>query len=251
MSDFAQYVSTFRVPDDKLGVFWLGQAGFICKFPDNRLAVIDPYLSDCCLRLVGFRRLMARLLQPYDLQFDYLLVSHAHPDHFDPDAVPMLMDNGSTQMLAALDVEPECKRLGIKDNVTYMKCGDVYQGKDFKVKAVPCDHGEDAPLAVGFLLEMNGKRLYLVGDSSFRPDYFAAAELQGCDFVALPCNGAYGNLNEREAVETLAILKPRIGVPCHYGNFAEHGGNPGIFQDEAIKAGVSFRLMRQGEGILI
>ena len=41
----------------------------------------------------------------------------------------------------------------------------------------------------------------------------------------VPINGAFGNLNEAEAVEYVKIIKPEIAVPCHYGNFAEHGGS--------------------------
>ena len=47
--------------------------------------------------------------------------------------------------------------------------------------------------------------------------------------LILPINGAFGNLNSEEAAKVVSILKPKLAVPCHYWNFAEHGGDPQRF----------------------
>lgn len=251
MDHFASYVSGFRVPQGQLGVFWLGQAGFLFKTGDGRLIAVDPYLSDCCNRYFGFRRQIAKLLQPYDLEFDLLLASHAHYDHFDPDAVPMLMDNGRTQLIAARDVEAECERLHLRENITYVKPGDSVNRCGVTIRAVPCDHGGDAPDAVGFYLDFGGKTVYLVGDSCFAPKQWEDPSLHDADLLILPVNGAYGNLDSVQAVEVVRMLRPRLAIPCHYGNFAAHGGDPQRFIDLAEEWKLPFRIMRQGEAIRI
>jgi L-ascorbate 6-phosphate lactonase len=195
--------------------------------------------------------MIAKLLQPYDLTFDLLLSSHAHYDHFDIDAVPMLMDNGITQLIAARDVEVECRRLNMKDRITYLSVGDIVSRCSVDIKAVPCDHGKDTPDALGFLLNFSSKKVYFMGDTCYRPDLLANPELKNVDLVILPINGAFGNLNEEQGVEVIKVLQPKLAIPCHYGNFAEHGGSPQLFMEYARSAEIAYRIMRQGEGIKI
>lgn len=253
MRDFAVRVLSQPVRSEQLGVFFLGQAGFLLKTAEGRLIAIDPYLSDCCRRYFGFKRLMPRILEPNDLQLDLLLISHSHYDHFDPDSVPALLSAGKTKLVAARDVEAECQRLGLTGDITYLACGDSFCDEDVTVTGVPCDHGELAPDALGLLVEVAGKKIYYMGDTAYRPEYLEDPRFRDLDLLLLPINGAFGNLNEEQAARVIATLKPRLAVPCHYWNFAEHGGDPGLFQKqmEQLAPESSYLLMRQGEGILI
>ena len=251
MTDFSVEVLTTHVPKGNIGVFWIGQAGFIFKLPDSRLIVVDPYFSDYCNRCVGFKRLMPYILSATDLKYNIYLASHAHPDHFDLDSAGAIMNNEVTELFCALDVAPECQRLDIKDNVTYMKVGDTAERQGLIIKAVPCDHGSDTPHALGYIMEYEGKKIYLMGDTAFRTDYFENNELKNCDLLILPINGAFGNLNETEAAITAENLNPKLTVPCHFWNFAEHGGNPAIFADEMKKRNLNYKILYMGEKIII
>ena len=91
MENFAQTILTARVPQGSLGVFFLGQAGFAFKTASSELIAVDPYLSDCCERYFGFKRLMPHLLDAREVVFDTLILTHAHYDHFDPDSVPVMV----------------------------------------------------------------------------------------------------------------------------------------------------------------
>lgn len=249
MRDFAQKISSLHVPQGTAGIAFLGQAGFVFKTPENKLIAIDPYLSDCCERYFGFKRLMPHILDARDLIFDQIIVSHAHYDHFDPDSIPNLMSNGHTELIGANDTKVECERLNIQDRVTYLSCNETLERDGVKVTGVPCDHGELAPDALGLIIEIAGKRIYLMGDTAYRPDLLENELLQNMDLLILPINGAFGNLNEEEAARVIDKLKPSLAVPCHFWNFAEHGGNPGIFQEKMkeITPDSKYRLMRQGE----
>lgn len=253
MDNFAQRVMTAQVPEGGVGIFFLGQAGFVFKTPMGQLVALDPYLSDCCNRHFGFKRLMPYILEPGELNFDILLVSHGHYDHFDPDSVPALMENGHTRLVGAKDVKAECDALGLTENLTFMSVGDTVTSGDFSVTAMPCDHGALAPDALGLLIEIGGKRIYSMGDTCYRPDLLTDPRLQGLDLLILPINGAFGNLNEEEAAKVIAALKPALAIPCHFWNFAEHGGNPGVFQGKMkeIAPECAYTLMRQGEGMIL
>ena len=69
---FANDIRGLNVPENSVGVFWAGQAGFIIKTPEGKLIGIDLYLSNCCERYFGFKRVLPYILQPYDVEFDYV-----------------------------------------------------------------------------------------------------------------------------------------------------------------------------------
>ena len=249
MQTFASKVLHTAIPQGEIGVFFLGQAGFILKTPKGELIAVDPYLSDCCNRYFGFKRLMPYILSPEELTFDYLVASHAHYDHFDPDSVPALMANGKTQFIGALDTEEECVKLGIKERVSFIGVGDKVALGSVTLTAIRCDHGADTPHAIGLLFEIEGKKIYMMGDTAYRPDWLLDSQIQGVDLLILPINGAFGNLNEKQAAQVVSILKPKLAVPCHFWNFAQHFGSPSLFMEEMqnICPDAKYVLLRQGE----
>lgn len=253
MKQFIQVVEEAQIEKGTLGVFFLGQAGFLFKTPKGEKIAVDPYLSDCCNRHFGFKRLMPYLFEADELELDYLVATHAHFDHFDPDSVPALLANGKTQFVGAKDTAAECEKLGIKDRLTFVSVGDQVRMGDMTLTAVRCDHGADTPHAVGLLLEAEGKRIYIMGDTAYRPDWLDDERLHGVDLLILPINGAFGNLNEEQAARAASVLCPKLTVPCHFWNFAEHFGSPIKFM-ESMKEfcpELAYCLMRQGEGMTL
>jgi len=235
-------------------VTFMGQAGFLFRFSNGTVVGVDLYLSDCCYRYVGFKRLMPYLVDPRELSLDLLICTHAHYDHFDPDSVPVLLSEPKTQMLAAYDVKEEAARLGLEEKkIRYIKERDIVGTCGITVEALPCDHGEDTPHAVGLLIKGDGRRIVIAGDTSFHEEYFTSEKLKGADLFIFPINGAYGNLNEEEGARAVGLLEPKLAVPCHYWNFAEHGGNPALFVDALAELGgtSTYELMRPGETITI
>ena len=59
-------------PISGIELIFLGQAGFLIKGPGISIA-IDPYLSNCVEREVGFKRMQPAIVAPEDLMFDLLL----------------------------------------------------------------------------------------------------------------------------------------------------------------------------------
>ena len=253
MQTFADKVINAAIPQGEIGVFFLGQAGFILKTPRGELIAVDPYLSDCCNRYFGFKRLMPYLLSPEELTFDYLVASHAHYDHFDPDSVPALMANEKTQFIGALDTAEECEKLGINERVFFIGVGDKVALGSVTLTAVRCDHGTDTPHAVGLLFETEGKKIYVMGDTAYRPEWLSEPRLQGVDLLILPINGTFGNLNEKQAAQVIDTLKPKLAIPCHFWNFAQHFGSPALFMEEMknICPNAEYLFLRQGEDIII
>ena len=256
MNDFA--IKILTAPLGKTHLFSVGQAGFIIKSAGGQLLGIDLYLSECVQRVEGhdgFKRLLPKLLGLEDLTFDVLVTTHPHFDHFDMDAVPQLMDGGKTKLFASTDCAKEVMRLLMTgENVTYVKPGDSHACGDFLLDFVNCDHGTGAPDAVGVSVTVDGKRILEVGDTCLRLDRVAEYTSSGpIDVLIAPINGAYGNLNERDCAILADALKPQLTIPCHYGMFASHGGNPGLFRQIMVEQYPErkYLLMTMGEGITL
>lgn len=251
MMSLANEIRYTKVPEGKIAAFWMGQAGFVFKNAQGDTLGIDLYLTDCVRRHDGFKRLSPALAQPQDLALDTVIASHWHLDHFDVDAMPFLIRD-DTRLVAAADCRKACEDLAIAD-ATFVQPGDVVEVKGFTIEAMPCDHSTLAPEAVGILLKVDGKKIFYAGDTCLRPDTFSDPKLHGVDLFIGPINGAFGNMNETDAVEAVGIIEPKHFIPCHYWTFAEQGGNPGIFMQQMAEKQpqVPYTIMRQGEKILI
>ncbi len=253
MSNFALKVAAHTVQKGEVTVFSMGQAGYLIKTASGKLIGLDMYLTDCVERLCNFRRISAKMLAPDELHFDYLLVSHEHPDHFDVDAMPILMANPYTQTITSVCGKKLADSLGIKKNVIELKRGDVYETPDFTVRAVYCNHGELAPYALGFILEIDGFKLYYAGDTCFSPEQVAPFREEHFDLMMAPLNGAFGNLNEEECAKYAAIVQPKLTLPCHFWTFIEHGGDPRKFIEAMEKEAPDqkYLFLTQGEYVTL
>lgn len=254
MIEFVERIHALQVPRGHVGVIFMGQAGFLLKSPSGRLLGIDLYLSNCCERYFGFKRLLPRLLLPGEMELDYVIASHAHYDHFDVDSMPMLLSNSKTRLLTAADGVPECQRLGIpEEKYTVIRKGEKRTAGEFTVLPVNCDHGELAPDAVGLYITCGDKNLYFAGDTCFRREIAEEMAKIPVDFAAAPINGAFGNMNGPEAAEFFRIVNPKLCVPCHYWNFAQHLGDPNSFLEAMNHAEnvPNYMLMYLGEAVVI
>ena len=236
MHEFAVRVLTARQGETHL--FWAGQAGFIIKSSGGQLLGIDLYLSECVERIeksMGFKRMVPKLFDPFELEFDYVVATHPHGDHFDMDALPEIMSNGKTKLFCSVECEELVEKLHMKDwerggRIAYVKAKEHYKAGDFDISFVRCDHGAGAADAVGVLVRVDGKTFYETGDTCLRLDLMEEIKEFGkIDVLTAPINGAYGNLNELECARLSHALRPALTIPCHYGMFASHGGNPGKF----------------------
>ena len=218
--------------DGKTSLFFVAQAGFVLKSKKGTTMGVDLYLTDCVERYDGFKRLSPKVMDA-STPLDYVVCSHWHLDHFDIDAMPILMSSRKTQLICCEDCWEHVRNLHLDENrVTFVKVGDIVNCGDIIIHAVFCDHGTGAPLAVGFVFDIDGYKIYLAGDTALRIDKVADIEKLGpFDVMMAPINGAFGNLNEQENVELCKYHKPKLSIPCHYWTFAEQHGDPGVWMN--------------------
>lgn len=250
MTRLAERIRETHVEPGSLAIFWLAQAGFVYKTPAGQIIYIDPYLTDCVEHLYGFKRVMASLIAPEEVEADWVVSTHAHEDHLDDEAVPILARKPRTHFVGAADCASEYDRLGVpKERYTILAVGQSLKLGDATLTGVYADHGPETPDAIGVLLSVGKIKVWQVGDTCYRPDKWQDIFTLGIDIIVPPINGAYGNLDGVDAAKLARDAGARIAIPCHHWMFAEHNGNPAQFL-EACKTyapEVKPLLMTQGE----
>lgn len=239
----------------EIGIFYLGQAGFVIQSPRGKRIVIDAYLSHAAERLFGFKRMIPAVVKPGEVKADFWLSTHEHIDHLDLDVLPAVSEHFETFFIGALDCEKHYKKLGFpQTRYSILSEGEEWSDGDFTIRAVYADHGELAPDAVGYLLEMDGVRIYHTGDTAFRPEEIIASLKSDVNIMVAPINGQFGNMNAQEACELAAIIKPEYIIPSHFWMFLEHvgaagSGDPSTFLLEAggLPSSIKAKVMAPGE----
>ncbi len=250
----AERIENTEVPQGSVAVFFLGQAGFVLKTSSGKTVVIDPYLTDCVERLVGFKRMMPTLVEPQELRVDMFLATHSHADHLDIDAVPVIAARDDCLFIGA----PDCAAFFESCSIPSTRWMTLAEGESavqhgIEVRAVYADHGELAPEAVGYVITVDGLTIYNVGDSALASGKILQSLGTQVDVMIAPINGAYGNLDSAEAVELAALVKPRLVIASHFWMFVEHGGDPGGFLELAGRLQPATRalVMAPGECVIV
>ena len=233
MIGLADRIKSTQLAENEIAIFWLGQAGFVIKDSKGRTIAIDPYLSDCCEREFGFKRLSAKLILPEELDADIVFSSHEHLDHFDADSLPGIMMNGRTRFVGSKPSSRLYREMGLDP----ARLIEIEEGQSIdlgwiKFTGVYADHGELAPEAIGVLIKLCEMTIYFTGDTAYSPENMTQAIAASPDIIILPINGAYGNLDSVDAAKLVADTGAKYAIPCHFWTFAGHGGDPQKFDDE-------------------
>ncbi|MDO8599096.1 MAG: MBL fold metallo-hydrolase, partial [bacterium] len=145
-------------------------------------------------------------VKPEDLgPVDVILLTHDHPDHFDPDALRTIIASGTPTIIAHPSLAEKVRASGLP-------CEDITSGTmhivgAFTIEAMETPHGAlplPLPPHCGYLI--NGS-LYHPGDSLVFPIGRAV------DVLALPIAGPWCTVVA--AVDAAKVLKPKTVIPIH------------------------------------
>jgi L-ascorbate 6-phosphate lactonase len=250
-------INNTKVEKGSLAIFYLAQAGFCIKTSEGKIIVIDAYLSDCCERLFSFKRMIPHLIEPDELRPDLYISTHEHADHLDPDAIAVIKNLPGTFFIGSPGCQTYYKELGIHSDRYCILCeGDQWESASLSVRGVYADHGDLAPEALGFLLTIDGIRIYHTGDTSYRPGEIIASLNSEVDILMVPINGVYENMNAAEAVSLANDIQPKVVIATHFWMFLEHvaaggKGDPATFISESKRLPISIRPMVMSAGEML
>lgn len=176
-------------------LYYQGHGSFRLTTSAGAVIYIDPYAGD-----------------GYDIPADAILITHEHGDH---NQVNLVTRRKEHVVLDSYDM--------IAKNGTYRTaelCGCVIRA----VQAYNKKHKIDA--CVGYVIEVDGLKLYFAGDTSMTEDMAKMAD-EHFDYAFLPTDGIY-NMAAEEASACAKLIGARHSVPVHT--------KPGALFDESVAA---------------
>jgi L-ascorbate metabolism protein UlaG (beta-lactamase superfamily) len=199
---------------------WLGHATVLVEL-DGAAVLTDPLLRP---RVAHLRRHAPAPRTP--ARVDAILISHLHRDHLDlpslarlDPAAPVVVPRGGARVL---------RRSGRE--VLEVTAGEAVELAGLRIGATAAVHdGRRSPLsrpvdALGYVVAAR-RRVYFAGDTA---RFDAMAELAGMDVALLPISGwgprlGPGHMDPQDAAAAVALLRPRLAIPIHWGTFAALG----------------------------
>lgn len=181
------------------------------------------WLGHDCFRIKNAKTIY---IDPYEIrgdeEADIILITHEHFDHCSPGAVKRI-SSPKTTIVTTPVVKSQLS--GVKTKETRVAkpgekilLGDVvvetvpaYNVNKFRSPGEPYHPKQDELL--GFILTMNGVRVYHAGDSDLIPEMGKI----NADIACLPVSGVYA-MTAEEAAEAARLIKPKIAIPMHYGS---------------------------------
>ena len=257
---FSEKIRNLSVEPGTLALCWLGQAGFLMKTDEQKIIVIDPYLTDYTYDVLkdqlgwAFKRITAPVCEPEELPFDVMLISHEHADHLDMYGMQDFVSRDGVQLgMTAPSVEIlKAEAMDISKVVEISKGTKLAFGNT-SVKVVDCDHGDEAPEAVGFLLDFGFVTLYYAGDTAMSLERLQEAVVAEPEVALLPINGTYGNLNSEEAYRLTGMLKSKYCIPYHFWTFSGQQGDPlqliRLYEEQSCES--QLQLLTPGEIMIL
>lgn len=148
---------------------------------------------------------------------DIILITHSHSDHFSiPDISKITTKN--TVFIAPGDCLKDLEKMG-KNRVHVLEPGMKTTIEGILIEAVPAynvvktKYHPKANKWMGYILTINGVRIYHAGDTEKIPEMKDFT----CDIVMLPLGRTYTMNSVKEAAEAAIDVKAKIAIPIHFG----------------------------------
>ncbi|MCL4486810.1 MAG: metal-dependent hydrolase [Chloroflexi bacterium] len=204
---------------------WYGHSCWNIKTPKSTL-LIDPFLTGNSTAPVT-----ADQVKP-----DFILVSHGHGDHFG-DTIAIAKRTGAT-VISNFEIANYCEAQGCQAHPLHI--GGSHEFPFGRVKLTIAHHGSSfengtyAGNPAGFLLTIDGKKIYHSGDTGLFYDMKLIGE-QGIDLAMIPIGDNY-TMGPDDAVRAATFIEPKVLIPMHYDTWELIHQDPNSFASRVKQA---------------
>lgn len=199
---------------------WFGHASF--KFVDqngNKIYYVDPFALGALSLSKG----------------DLIFITHAHYDHCSFEDVNKILKDDSI-----LIAPPDClSMIDVKNEKQPVEPNKNYEVREFKFSTIPAYninknfHPKENNW-VGYIFNLNGKKIYHTGDTDFIPEMNNLKSLN-LDIAMLPIGGTY-TMDVDEAIQAANAIRAKVTIPMHYKRLL---GEKYKEAEEKLKQGVT------------
>jgi len=207
-----------------LHLTYLGHATVLIQL-DGLRVLTDPLLRQ---RASILRRFPSSIDPAFYENIDAVLISHLHLDHLDLPSLEKI--NRSARLFIPHGAARIVSKLGF-ENVYEMRVGDAASLGSVTIRSTYAEHSRSrypfGPItdSLGFIIS-GEYRVYFSGDTDLFPSMGNLVD--NLDIALLPVWGwgptlRKGHLNPRTASHALAMLRPHLAIPIHWGTMAPLG----------------------------
>ncbi|MBQ2184033.1 MAG: MBL fold metallo-hydrolase [Lachnospiraceae bacterium] len=148
---------------------------------------------------------------------DFILITHDHYDHFSSEDIAKVKKDTTVLVVPEKMEAKAVKESGIKEIET-VKPGTYHEIGNLELETIPAYNllkpfHPKAAGWVGYILKINGKRIYIAGDT----DATKEAKEVICDIALVPIGGTY-TMDAKKAAELVNEINPEVVIPTHYGS---------------------------------
>jgi L-ascorbate metabolism protein UlaG (beta-lactamase superfamily) len=144
---------------------------------------------------------------------DFILITHEHGDHLDPEAIEALTDENtrlivnekSYEQLGKGETLANGEILPLTDDIT-LEAVPAYNTTPGREMFHPKGNGN------GYLLTIDGLHIYIAGDTEDIPEM---ADLKDIDVALLPVNQPY-TMTVEQCVNAAKTIHPKVLIPYHF-----------------------------------
>lgn len=187
--------------------------GHSCWLVESKQAklLFDPYLSENPLTSIS----------PDEIQADYILISHGHGDHVG-DAVDIAKRTKAKIISNFEIVNWFNTKHGIDGHP--LNIGGGFNFDFGRVQLTIAHHGSTMPDGspggnpVGFLLTIDGKKIYNAADTALTLDMKLLGDRHKLDVAMLPIGDNF-TMGPEDALYAVSLLNPTHVLPMHYDTF--------------------------------
>lgn len=188
-------------------ITWHGHACF--ELQGSKSVLIDPFITGNPLAKV----------KPEELSPEVLLITHGHEDHLG-DAVA-IAKRAKPKIAAIHEIAVFLQEQGIEAEGMNFYGSVTLDG--VRVTMVPALHssshgGRYMGSACGFVVELDGIRVYHAGDTGIFGDMRLIGELFSPEVMLVPIGDRY-TMDARIAAKAVELVSPKVAIPMHFATF--------------------------------
>jgi L-ascorbate metabolism protein UlaG (beta-lactamase superfamily) len=193
------------------GIDRLVQSGLRINYQGDQIIYIDP----------------VNLYHGLTGDAEIILITHSHGDHYAPSIISQLI-NDQTTLLVPADIYSDVLSYAGAATVLQIAPDSAKTINGVNIEVVPAYNSNHfLPFSVGYILTLDGLRVYHSGDTQRIPEMTAF----NADIAFLPMGQTYTFSSIEEAADAARDVGASVVVPIHYGIYEGSFQDPWTFKN--------------------